>query len=101
MTGARNAVKGVNGHPKCDFCALRFFDTEELYKHSRKEHFYCGICAQVQGTNCFFKTIKQLHFHYKQKHYPCLDSECVELGIVFNDEFDLNVHKVNFGFLFH
>ncbi|KAI6183510.1 RING-type E3 ubiquitin transferase [Aphelenchoides bicaudatus] len=93
MTGAKSVVKGVNGHPKCDFCNARFFDVEELYKHSRKEHFYCGICSETVGTNSFFKTIKQLHGHYKTKHHPCLDPECVDLGIVFSDEFDLNVHK--------
>ena len=55
MTGARNVISGVRGHPMCSFCNERFFDDEELYKHSRRVHFFCALCSQETGTNTFFK----------------------------------------------
>lgn len=106
MTGKKNVVQGVKGHPKCEFCNSRYFDNEELYKHSRKEHYFCSICANDTGVNQFFKyvsffnllirrfrTATQLHKHYKQRHHPCLEADCESAGIVFSNEFDLNVHK--------
>jgi hypothetical protein len=60
MTGKKNVVQGVKGHPKCEFCNSRYYDNEELYKHSRKEHYFCGVCAET-GLNQFFKYVQFLY----------------------------------------
>jgi len=42
------------GHPLCEFCTVRFFDKDELYKHLRKDHYYCHFC-DADGKQVFFK----------------------------------------------
>jgi len=95
INGKLNVVEGIRGHPKCKFCQGRFFDDEELYKHCRKEHFYCSICSNVTGTNMFFKTAQQLHSHYQYAHYPCMEEDCVVAGIVFSNEVELSLHNID------
>ena len=41
------------GHPRCEYCELRFLDKDELYKHLRREHYFCHFC-DADGTNLFF-----------------------------------------------
>ncbi|KAI6219678.1 RING-type domain-containing protein [Aphelenchoides besseyi] len=81
-------------HPICRFCNERYYDEEALFMHSRKNHFFCTLCAQETGANTFFSRIDQVHRHYKTAHHPCLDPNCVSLGIVFRNEVDLNAHKI-------
>ena len=32
------------GHPLCEFCNVRFFDKDELYRHLRRDHYFCHFC---------------------------------------------------------
>lgn len=45
--------KSHRGHPLCEYCDQRFFDRDELFKHLRREHFYCHFC-DADGANCYY-----------------------------------------------
>ncbi|KAF8786720.1 E3 ubiquitin-protein ligase ZNF598 like protein [Argiope bruennichi] len=32
------------GHPLCEHCDQRYMDRDELFRHVRKEHFFCHFC---------------------------------------------------------
>ncbi|TKR58485.1 hypothetical protein L596_029924 [Steinernema carpocapsae] len=85
--------KSYRGHPACFFCPERFFDLDQQYKHLRKEHFFCQICDSDGISNVFYKKRAELAEHYSKSHYPCSDTDCNQMGIVFKTELELNVHK--------
>lgn len=33
-----------SGHPACTFCDQRFLDDDFLYRHLRKDHYFCHFC---------------------------------------------------------
>ena len=37
--------KSFKGHALCKFCDTNFLDDDQLYKHMRKEHYYCHLCT--------------------------------------------------------
>lgn len=41
------------GHPLCEYCELRFLDKDELFRHLRREHYYCHFC-DADGINLFY-----------------------------------------------
>ena len=41
------------GHPQCDYCDLRYLDKDELFRHLRREHFFCHFC-DADGVNVFY-----------------------------------------------
>ena len=45
--------KSHKGHPRCEYCELRFLDKDELFRHLRREHYFCHLC-DADGTNLFF-----------------------------------------------
>lgn len=45
--------KSHKGHPRCEYCELRFLDKDELFRHLRREHYYCHLC-DADGNNLFF-----------------------------------------------
>uniref|UniRef100_A0A0N4UK59 RING-type domain-containing protein n=1 Tax=Dracunculus medinensis TaxID=318479 RepID=A0A0N4UK59_DRAME len=83
----------LRGHPKCLFCDKRFFDEEYRYKHLRKEHFFCQICDNTGCNNFFFESHRNLIDHYKKDHIVCEEGECKKLGIAFETELELKIHK--------
>ncbi|KAF7627271.1 RING-type domain-containing protein [Meloidogyne graminicola] len=95
MNGKLKSEKdGFRGHPTCHFCEERFYDEEQQYRHLRKEHYFCQFCHQ-EGleSNVFYRNQHQLNQHNRQYHHPCLDQECLQMGIVFVSDVELNVHK--------
>lgn len=45
--------KSHKGHPRCEYCELRFLDKDELFRHLRREHFFCHLC-DADGINLFY-----------------------------------------------
>lgn len=41
------------GHPICEYCDLRFLDKDELFRHLRREHYFCHFC-DADGNNLFY-----------------------------------------------
>lgn len=50
---AGDADAGYRGHPLCEFCDVRYLDTDELFRHLRKDHFFCHFC-DVEGSNEYY-----------------------------------------------
>lgn len=42
------------GHPLCEYCDVRYLDRDELFRHLRREHFFCHFC-DADGTNQFYR----------------------------------------------
>lgn len=72
---------------------MRFFDRDELYKHLRREHFYCFIC-DADGANCYYADYAALRVHFKADHFLCEDGDCAQeqFTAVFRSEIDLRAH---------
>ncbi|XP_050542094.1 E3 ubiquitin-protein ligase ZNF598 [Daktulosphaira vitifoliae] len=82
------------GHPECHFCNVRYLDKDELYKHLRKEHFYCHFC-DADGIQDYYMTYAWLRKHYYDKHFLCEEGNCVneQFTSVFRTAIDLQAHK--------
>lgn len=48
---------GHRGHPLCEYCDTRFLDKDELFRHLRKDHFFCHYC-DADGRNYFYGYVK-------------------------------------------
>jgi hypothetical protein len=86
------------GHPLCEYCDQRFFDRDEIYRHYRKEHYYCHFCDN-DGHEEYYKDYAQLRVHFLKSHYLCeLDSCSANAAqtheyVVFRSELDFLAHK--------
>ncbi|XP_022179093.1 E3 ubiquitin-protein ligase ZNF598 isoform X1 [Myzus persicae] len=82
------------GHPECQFCNVRYLDKDELYKHLRKEHFYCHFC-DADGIQDYYMTYDWLRKHYFDKHYLCEEGSCIneKFTSVFRTAIDLQAHR--------
>ena len=89
--------QSFKGHPNCSFCDERFFDRDELYRHLRKDHFFCNFC-DADGHEKFYADCVELKKHFKASHYLCEIDECAtnidsREYSVFRSEIDYNAHK--------
>ena len=41
--------QGFRGHPKCNFCNIRFYDNDGLFEHCRDKHEKCFICNKLEN----------------------------------------------------
>ncbi|XP_058830095.1 E3 ubiquitin-protein ligase ZNF598 [Topomyia yanbarensis] len=87
---------GHRGHPLCEYCDKRFLDKDELFRHLRKEHFFCHFC-DADGTNYFYGDYDTLRDHFRQEHYLCEEGDCEQeqFTAVFRTEIDLRAHRAS------
>ncbi|CAF1634513.1 unnamed protein product [Adineta ricciae] len=80
------------GHPLCKFCDDHFLDTDQLYKHMRKEHYYCHLCT---SDNVYYSDFDLLRDHFRTSHYLCEIDQCkdVQFTNVFSSETDFRAHQ--------
>ena len=89
--------QSFKGHPNCSYCNERFFDRDELYRHLRKDHFYCHFC-DADGHEEYYENCLELRKHFKISHYLCeiddfaSNNDTLEYS-VFRTEIDFNAHK--------
>lgn len=82
------------GHPLCEFCDERFFDDEALFKHLRKDHYFCHFC-DADGHQYFYAEYPDLRRHFQKDHFLCEEPECEEQKfVVFRTEIDLKSHRL-------
>jgi len=82
------------GHPLCEFCDQRFIDNEELYKHLRKDHYFCHFC-DADGFQYFYSEYGDLSQHFDKDHFLCSEPQCEEQKfVVFRTEIDLKGHRL-------
>ena len=83
------------GHPLCEFCDQRFIDDEELYKHLRKDHYFCHFC-DADGLQHFYSEYNDLRGHFASDHHLCEEPNCEEKKfVVFRTEIDLKGHRLD------
>ncbi|GAB6031155.1 hypothetical protein CHUAL_007958 [Chamberlinius hualienensis] len=82
------------GHPLCEFCDARYLDEDELYKHLRREHFYCHFC-DADGFHHYYSDYEYLRGHFRQDHFLCEEGDCIneKFTTVFRSEIDLKAHR--------
>ena len=86
------------GHPNCHYCDERYFDRDELYRHYRKEHFYCHFCDS-DGVEEYYKDYAELREHFLGSHFLCelekcsANAEVTHEYVVFRTELDFQAHK--------
>ncbi|KAA0197685.1 hypothetical protein HAZT_HAZT001212 [Hyalella azteca] len=81
------------GHPLCEFCDIRYMDSDELFRHLRKDHFYCHFC-DADGKHQFYDDYPALREHFRDSHYLCEEGDCKneQFTAVFRDKIDLQGH---------
>lgn len=82
------------GHPLCEFCDVRYVDMDELYRHLRREHFFCHFC-DADGKNHYYKDHTFLKTHFRMEHYLCEEGDCANETFTgaFRTSIDLQAHK--------
>lgn len=87
--------KSYKGHPNCEFCDERYFDKDELYRHLRKDHYFCHFC-DPEGCSEFYNDYQSLRNHFGEKHYLCQEGACsgveVRLTHAFRSKIDFQAH---------
>lgn len=86
--------KSHRGHPLCEYCDVRYMDRDELFRHLRREHYFCHFC-DADGSNQFYDDYSSLREHFNAKHFVCEEGGCAEEQFtgVFRTEIDLKAHQ--------
>lgn len=42
------------GHPLCEFCDERYMDSDELFRHLRRDHLFCHFC-DADGFHQYYR----------------------------------------------
>lgn len=86
--------KSHRGHPLCEYCDVRYLDRDELFRHLRREHYFCHFC-DADGSNQFYEDYPSLRDHFHREHFVCDEGACVDEQFtgVFRTEIDLKVHQ--------
>ena len=77
-----NPKVGFDGHPQCDFCRIKFYDDDDLFKHLHAKHFKCHVCEQMGKKNQYKRNYKELEDHFRRDHYICEEKSCLEKRFV-------------------
>nr|SVE86595.1 EOG090X01BP [Daphnia similis] len=82
------------GHPLCNFCDQRYVDADELFRHLRRDHYFCHFC-DADGLNQYYCNYEDLRKHFRDAHFLCEEGECKEekFTCVFRTEIDIRAHK--------
>lgn len=81
------------GHPLCEFCDTRYVDSDELFRHLRRDHLYCHFC-DADGKHEYYNSYDDLRNHFLEEHYLCEEGECKneKFTSVFRTDIDLKAH---------
>nr|SVE83509.1 EOG090X01BP [Daphnia pulex] len=82
------------GHPLCNFCDQRYVDADELFRHLRRDHYFCHFC-DADGLNHYYCNYEDLRKHFHDAHFLCEEGECKDekFTCVFRTEIDIRAHK--------
>lgn len=78
------------GHPLCQFCDTRYMDSDELFRHLRRDHLFCHFC-DADGLHQYYHSYDSLRQHFLTEHYLCEEGDCLheKFTSVFRSEIDL------------
>lgn len=82
------------GHPLCKFCETRYFDNDELYRHLRKDHYYCHFCGDDYRLQ-YYRNYEYLRAHFREEHFLCEEGDCRNetFTAAFRSDIDLKAHR--------
>lgn len=82
------------GHPLCNFCDKRYVDGDELFRHLRRDHYFCHFC-DADGLNQFYCAYEDLREHFRDAHFLCEEGECKDEKFtrVFRTDIDFRAHR--------
>lgn len=85
--------KSHRGHPLCDYCDMRYLDRDELFKHLRKDHFFCHFC-DIDGKQEFYTNYDELRQHFTRSHFLCEEGRCKneQFTNAFRHKLDFQAH---------
>ncbi|XP_055859365.1 E3 ubiquitin-protein ligase ZNF598 [Episyrphus balteatus] len=88
--------KSHRGHPLCEYCDKRYLDRDELFRHLRRDHYFCHFC-DADGCNEFYKNYDSLRNHFKKDHFLCEEGRCAEEEFTgaFRTDIDYKAHIAN------
>ncbi|XP_054739005.1 E3 ubiquitin-protein ligase ZNF598 [Anastrepha obliqua] len=80
------------GHPLCEFCKKRYLDRDELFRHKRRDHYFCHFCDDE--SNDFYRDYDALANHFREHHFLCEEGRCATEQFVgaFRTEIDYKAH---------
>ena len=85
---------GSQGHPNCEFCKKRYYDSTALFVHLNKDHYSCHLCEKIGIKFKYFKDYKHLEDHFRSAHILCEDPGCLARKfMVFENDIDMEVHN--------
>ncbi|KAH8261462.1 hypothetical protein KR044_009577 [Drosophila immigrans] len=81
------------GHPLCEYCNTRYVDRDELFRHLRRDHYFCHFC-DADGCNDFYNVYADLADHFRKEHYLCEEGKCAtdEFTGAFRNEIEYKAH---------
>jgi len=70
-------------------------DDEELFRHLRRDHYFCHFC-DADGVQAYYPDYGMLKDHFKNTHYLCEEGSCIDEQFThaFRTELDLKAHKL-------
>lgn len=82
------------GHPLCKFCDVRFVDDDELFRHLRRDHYFCHFC-DADGLQHYYPNYDSLKKHFRNEHYLCEEGSCMheQFTSAFRSEIDIKAHR--------
>lgn len=88
---------GFNGHPNCEFCRKRFYDSSALFIHLSRDHYTCHICDKQGIKYKYYHEYKDLEQHFRTSHFLCEQPACIEKRFVaFSNEIEMQSHMVHY-----
>lgn len=85
---------GSKGHPNCEFCKKRFYDSHALFIHLSRDHYTCHICDNLGVKFKYYDTYQHLEEHFRKAHFLCEEPMCLDRKfMVFKNEIDLAAHN--------
>jgi len=85
---------GSQGHPSCEFCRKRFYDSTALFVHLTKDHYSCHICDRNGLKYKYYKDYRSMEDHFRKVHRLCEDPGCLaKKFVVFENDIDFEVHN--------
>ncbi|KAH8394782.1 hypothetical protein KR222_005610, partial [Zaprionus bogoriensis] len=81
------------GHPLCEYCNKRYVDRDELFRHLRRDHYFCHFC-DADGCNDFYNVYADLADHFRKEHFLCEEGKCAteEFTGAFRNEIEYKAH---------
>jgi hypothetical protein len=58
-----------SGHPECEFCGQRYFDSDALHQHFKECHYTCSLCTLFPHR--YYSDLESLRKHMRCLHFLC------------------------------